>query len=90
MSWNWEFGQELTGNYTYFDGTNYGSFACPTAIEVPNFGIGCSTGPGASAKVLPMYVPDVAAGTTTICQDIPNAFGGGACQPDVAIFERRF
>jgi len=50
--------------------------------------VGCSSGGGNQLKTLPIYVKNTAAGSCTICQDKPNAFGGGVCQVDVAVFVR--
>ena len=89
--WSWTAGQEVTGAFGYgVVGLDAGaaSFACPGSTEKPAVGIGCSTGPGATQKVLPNGTNDPVAGSCTICQDLPNVFGGGVCQAGVAIYVR--
>jgi hypothetical protein len=79
LVWSWSTGQQLPGQYRYFDGTHKGSFECTGSDETPAYGVGCSDGPGPLQKVLPYYENDSLRGEATICQDIPDAFGVGAC-----------
>jgi hypothetical protein len=87
QSWNWGFYQALNGTYTYCNGTSVGSFGCNSA-EGGHFGIGCSNGPGGTFKTLPIYSASPGAGQCEVCQDQPNAFGGGVCQLNVSIYFR--
>ena len=79
LVWNWTQGQQLPGTYQYFDGTNIGSIYCGGSDEQPQWGVGCSSGGGGTPKVLTIYDNDSGAGQGTVCQDIPDAFGVGAC-----------
>jgi hypothetical protein len=79
LVWRWDIGQQLPGTYRYFDGAQRGSFECTGSDETPAYGVGCSDGPGPLPKVLPYYENDSRQGEATICQDIPDAFGVGAC-----------
>jgi hypothetical protein len=88
LSWSWSTGQELTGDYEYFDGVTTSSYTCNGSSEKPGFGIGCSNGPGGLPKTLPIYTKDPPTGTCTVCQDAPFAFGSTACQNGVAVFVR--
>ncbi|PKN56828.1 MAG: hypothetical protein CVU56_13995 [Deltaproteobacteria bacterium HGW-Deltaproteobacteria-14] len=85
LAWTWSGGQELTGTYAYFDGTSAGTVDCTGSSEKPGYGVGCSSGGGNTVKVLPSYTSNAAAALCDICQDTPNAFGGGVCQTGVAI-----
>jgi serine/threonine protein kinase len=86
LTWSWNFGRELTGTYTYFDGSQMGSVTCTgSADETPLFGVGCSDGPGPTTKVLPYYVPDAATGRAEVCQNLPGAFQVPACTPPMAV-----
>jgi RHS repeat-associated protein len=86
--WSWTSGAEVTGVYAYFNGFQRTAFTCNGSTEKPAWGVGCSEGPGGTYKVLPASADDPSAGQTTLCQDYPNAFGGGACQANVDVFER--
>jgi formylglycine-generating enzyme required for sulfatase activity len=89
-AWSWSAGSgsQLTGSYDYFNGSNILSVACPgSALETPTVGIGCSSGGGPTAKVLPT-AGNASNGTATICQDVPNVFGGAACITGVQVFVR--
>jgi hypothetical protein len=88
LTWSWSTGQELTGDYEYFDGVTTCSYTCNGSSEKPGFGIGCSDGPGGKPKTLPIYTKDPPTGTCTVCQDAPFAFGSTACQNGVAVFVR--
>lgn len=83
--WDWTRGQQLTGTYTHFNGTVMGTVACAGSSEVPGFGVGCSSGPGSTVKVLPLYNSNPATGTCEVCQDMPNAYGVGACTASNAV-----
>eukprot|EP01084_Bolivina_argentea_P318467 552288_1 len=53
--------------------------------------VGCSTGGGATAKVLPIdnnndYKPNE--GLAQICQNDPGIFGSTACQSDIDVYFR--
>jgi hypothetical protein len=86
LAWTWTSGHQLTGTYRYDDGATTGSFSCAgSPSELPQFGIGCSDGPGPTRKVLPIYSEDPTTGTCEVCQDQPNAFGVGACTPALAV-----
>jgi hypothetical protein len=84
-SWSWSAYQALTGTYTYCDGTNTGTFPC-NGGESGTFGVGCSNGPNATFKTLPIYASNPPQGQCTICQDKPDAFGGPVCQTNVSIY----
>jgi hypothetical protein len=86
--WSWTngAGQELTGSYAYF-GASSGTFSCPGSSEKPSWGVGCSSGPGPTQKLLPATMEDPSAGTSQIWQDSPNAFGSASANP-VVIFEK--
>jgi hypothetical protein len=96
LDWNWAVGQELTGTYGYFDGTSSGTFACAGSSETPQYGIGCSNGPGGTFKCIPLSTtanppgtPNQFLGQAIICQDQPNAFGAAVpCPSGVSIFTR--
>ena len=88
LAWDWSAGKELAGAYAYYDGAVTSVYTCTGSSEKPQFGVGCSSGPGNTAKTVPLYTSDPAGGTCTICQDTPNAFGGGVCQGGVAVFVR--
>ena len=88
LVWVWNSGQQLTGDYAWWNGSQNGSLTCNGSGEKPTFGIGCSNGGGGTAKVLLAYASDPNTGTGTVCQDIPNAFGGGVCQTNVAAWVR--
>lgn len=80
--WSWTEGFELTGDYAYTTdtGATFNFFTCDgSTTETPVFGIGCSEGPGVTEKVLPYNAFDIDAGTATVCQDIPDIYGTGAC-----------
>ncbi|CDS53175.1 hypothetical protein [Polaromonas sp. CG9_12] len=88
LNWSWDFGQQVTGTYTYFDGTSLGTVECPGSTEIPTFGVGCSEGPGNTRKVNPWAtwisgkdkgIKSPSNGQGTICQNIPAAFGPNAC-----------
>jgi hypothetical protein len=89
FAWSWSAGQELTGTYDYFDGTETGAYTCDGSGEKPPFGIGCSKGPGGTQKTLPwvgqfgaggtLPPPDPANGSCGICQDQPGALGPALC-----------
>jgi hypothetical protein len=91
LSWSWLVGQELKGDYAFSStGTDAGSSVveCSGSSEKPPFGIGCSTGSGSTAKILPFADASPEEGTCTVCQDVPNAFAGPSCQPGVTILVR--
>jgi cysteine-rich repeat protein len=88
LVWGWASGQQLTGDYAWWNGSQAGSLTCNGSGEKPTFGIGCSNGGGGTAKVLLAYASDPNTGTGTVCQDIPNAFGGSVCQAGVATWVR--
>jgi hypothetical protein len=91
QKWSWTTGQEVTGTFGYSTGSLDGggaAFVCSGSTEKPAVGIGCSTGPGTTQKVLPNGANDPVGGTCTICQGQPNVFGGDACQAGVAIYVR--
>ncbi|MFH1726094.1 MAG: hypothetical protein ABII00_15915 [Elusimicrobiota bacterium] len=90
LTWSWDEGQELTGEYTYFDGQHEGTVSCEGytgdpwdpwgwSAEIPMWGVGCSEGGGGSEKILTYYDKDPANAQGYVCQDIPDAFGIGAC-----------
>ncbi|MFT3767107.1 MAG: DNRLRE domain-containing protein [Minicystis sp.] len=87
-AWTWGSGQQLTGSYTYFNGSGTSAYTCSGSGEQPQFGVGCSNGPGGTCKTLPIYNANASAGTATICQDCPNAFGTGVCANNVAVYVR--
>lgn len=87
LSWTWASYQAQGGQYAYCDGTQTGVFSC-TPVEGGDFGVGCSNGPGAGKKALPIYSSNPPAGQCEICQDVPNAFGGAACEMGVSIYFR--
>jgi Cys-rich repeat protein len=87
-AWNWGAGKEQQGSYAYYDGVNNNSYNCPGSGELPQFGVGCSSGPGGTFKTIPLYDSDPPNATCTICQDQPNAFGGPVCQKLVQIYVR--
>jgi hypothetical protein len=83
-SWNGK-GQQVVGDYFYGDN----SFYCAGSGEIPQFGIGCSSGPGATWKVLPYYQNDPSSATSMICQDQPNIFGANSpCVSGIEIYMR--
>jgi hypothetical protein len=87
VAWSWLSGVELTGSYAYFDGSTAGAITCVgSPTEKPMWGVGCSNGPGPTAKVLPYYSNNSILGQSEICQDIPDAFGGPVCQLGVDIY----
>ena len=88
VAWSWTAGAQVTGTYEYFNTSVTSSFVCAGSSERPAWGVGCSRGGGPEWKVLPAYVQDAALGTSTVCQDQPNAFGGGVCQAGVKIYVR--
>ena len=88
LVWSWTTAQELSGSYTFFNGSTTSSANCGGSGEKPQFGIGCSTGGGANYKVLPYYTSSATTGQCTVCQDVPNVFGGAACTPNVSIYVR--
>ena len=88
LAWSWSSGQQLTGQYAYFDGTTASSYSCAGSGEVPAFGVGCSNGPGGNLKTLPYYSEDAPNAKCEVCQDQPNAFGTGACALGVAVYVR--
>jgi hypothetical protein len=81
-------GKQLTGSYDYFDGMTVASFECNGSAEQPQFGVGCSNGPGKTAKALPIYDKAPSLGQCTICQDTPDVFGIGACAKSIDVFVR--
>jgi hypothetical protein len=100
LVWSWTTGQNLTGTWSYSTGSSTGSFACPTSLETPPFGVGCSTGPGNISKCLPeeppgcfiysCQAPDPTTATANVCNGAsPNVFGMSNQCPSVQIFERR-
>lgn len=91
LVWTWPqgTGQELIGTYAYYNGTLSGTLTCSgSSSEKPCWGVGCSSGGGQTAKVLPIYNASPSTGESMICQDVPNAFGASVCPASVAIFER--
>lgn len=88
IAWSWDSGVELVGDYQYFDGVSVAVIECSGSGEKPLFGVGCSNGPGPTAKVLPDYAASEADGSCMICQDIPDAFGAAVCQGGVEVFVR--
>ena len=64
---------QLTGSYSFFNGFSVGSFVCSGSSEKPQWGVGCSTGPGVQWKVLPTWSKTPDFGTSTICQMQPFA-----------------
>jgi hypothetical protein len=89
LVWSWSSYQPLNGTYAYSTGstTATSSISC-SHVEAGHWGVGCSNGGGGTCKVLPIYASDAANATSTICQDCPNAFGGGVCQSGVSIWVR--
>ena len=87
LVWTWNSGQELTGEYAWWNGGNSGSLTCNGSDEKPAFGVGCSNGGGGTEKVLPAYGANPSGGIASVCQDVPNAFNAGACV-DVAVWIR--
>ena len=85
LTWNWGYYQALNGTYTYCNGSGIGTFGCSSA-EGGNFGIGCSNGPGGTCKCLPIYSDNPSGGQVEICQDCPNAFGGGVCEYPIDVY----
>jgi hypothetical protein len=79
LTWSWQYGQQLVGTYSSFNGTSTFTFGCQGSFEQPTFGVGCSEGPGGSSKVLPIYENYPATGQGTVCQDQPAAFGPSPC-----------
>jgi hypothetical protein len=89
-AWSWSRGVEVAGTYEAYLGLaqGLGSFGCAGSAEVPEVGIGCSSGPGGTWKVLPILPAAPSTGSCTVCQDLPNAFGDEVCRPDVAVYVR--
>jgi len=88
LTWVFGSGKQLTGSYAYFNGSTTSAFTCNGSGETPQYGVGCSNGGGGTCKVLPIYQANASAATVMICQDCPNAFGGGVCQANVAVYVR--
>ncbi len=88
LVWDWSSYQGLNGTYGYGSGATLTStFGC-TSWEGGSWGVGCSNGPGGTYKVLPIYTSDPAAATSTVCQDLPDNFGAGACRSGASIWVR--
>ena len=95
LVWSWTSYQSLGGSYAYATSgdTATGSFSC-TPVESSDWGIGCSTGPGVKYKLNPgnngvcSADYDEVSGTSCVCQDLPDAYGVGACAADVQIYAR--
>ncbi len=90
LLWDWSAYQPLDGTYTYgMDGSTSatGTFSC-THGEAGHWGVGCSNCGGGCWKAFPIYNKDPTPGTSTICQDQPDAFHVGACAHDVQIWVR--
>jgi len=89
LVWDWNSGKQLTGTYSYFDGSIEKFFELTGSGETNLYGIGCSNGPFNQWKVL-IYYPtdkDPANGKVQLCQDQPGIFGS-ACQDDVTVYVR--
>lgn len=87
-NWSWTSGQQVTGTYTYFNGTALGTVQCLGSAEIPTFGVGCSEGAGSTRKVIPWssWITSTekgsespSSGQGTVCQNIPAAFGPNPC-----------
>ncbi len=88
MVWSWSTYQAQNGVYSYGTGSTVtSSFYCSSS-EAGHWGVGCSNGGGGTYKVLPIYVSDATAATSTICQDQPDVYGSGACRSGVSIWSR--
>jgi hypothetical protein len=88
VAWSWTSAQQVTGTYSWWDDTDVGTFACAGSAEPPSWGVGCSNGGGPTNKVLPATTENPPGGTSTVCQDSPNAFGATPCVDGVSIFEK--
>jgi hypothetical protein len=74
-SWSWNSFNQVTGTYLYGTDTGTtGSITC-NGGERGSYGVGCSTGPGPTSKVLPIYSSSPSTSTGEVCQDRPGLFG---------------
>ena len=67
LVWNWSSGQQLTGTYTYYEGTAVLIYDCAGSDEQPWWGIGCSDGSGGTFKTLTIYDEYPSAAQGTVC-----------------------
>eukprot|EP01083_Nonionella_stella_P038218 103986_1 len=85
ITWSWTSFFELQGTYHYTDGTGLSSFDCYGGENNPTYmtyGIGCSTGTGESAKLIPVdTAPDPINAVAKICEDVPHIFSSHCPQP---------
>jgi hypothetical protein len=88
LIWSWTVPQELRGSYSYFDAVaqRQSSFNCTGSADQPQFGIGCSNGPS-SLRLVPRGAESPAAGSCTVCQDLPGIFAS-KCAVAVTIWVR--
>ena len=89
LVWNWASGQDLDGTYYYSGSSGEQSFVITPSSEHQQYGVGGSSGGGATYKCLVYYTTylDPSKAQVQLCQDLPGIFGA-ACQGPVTVYIR--
>lgn len=85
--WDWSVPYQFIGTYksTADNGQSFSLINCNGSDEQPQWGIGCSNGPGATPKVLPYYSNDEQNGISTICSDTQPLCDEACCDAYIYI-----